>query len=55
MSYGKRTTIVAVVVPPCVDMLFNYYQRVGLKAGWVPIDHVPKECRKVATVQARLP
>jgi hypothetical protein len=55
MAYAKRTTIIAVVAPPAVDMFFNYWQKVGLKAGWVPIDHIPNECRKIETVQARLP
>jgi hypothetical protein len=55
MAYGNRTTIIAVVAPPGVDMLFNYYQRHCQQTNWAPIDHVPIDGWNKDTVQATVP
>ena len=54
-SDGKKAVIIAVVAPPAVHALFNYYQRVGYQTNWEPLDDIPQECRKRFTVQAELP
>lgn len=54
-SEGKTITIIAVVAPPAVDLLFNYFQRIGPRTDWEPLDLLPEECTNAAMVQGQIP
>jgi hypothetical protein len=48
--------VVAVVAPPTSQDYFNYFQRMGrdFKTGYQPIGRIPPECKRRATVHAKV-
>jgi hypothetical protein len=49
---GGSIKITAVVAPPSSRDFFQYYERVGRKTDWEPLNRIPVECTKSKSVQA---
>jgi hypothetical protein len=47
----KFVKIIAIVAPPTSQQLFRYYDKVGEKTGYEPLDAIPPECINRAHVQ----
>ena len=53
---GPDHKVIAVVVPPSISQLFDYYEQAGLKVGeYEPLRAIPAECTNRAYVQAKFP
>jgi hypothetical protein len=54
-TQSPRQKIVAVVAPPTSAQLFKYYQKIGPKTNYEPLDRIPVECTNRTSVHVRLP
>jgi hypothetical protein len=54
---GQTIRVIAVVAPPTSHDFFMYSEKVGRETGghFVPLDHIPAECRNSASVQTYFP
>jgi hypothetical protein len=52
MGGGANVTIIAVVAPPTSLAFFLYYEKVGSKTAYEPLEQIPDECRNIHQVQA---
>lgn len=55
MSGGPNVTIIAVVAPPTSQEFFQYYEKVGSKTAYEPLERIPAECWNIHEVQAKKP
>jgi hypothetical protein len=55
MSGGPNVTIIAAVAPRTSQEFFQYYEKVGPKTSYEPLERVPAECRNIHEVQAKKP